>query len=256
MGVTSHSCTANMLRSGALIIFIFFLTRMKVLAQATTTTTTTESVTTSPVVPENCTWSKNTLGTCGCSPQLFVDNTCMKAFYCTEVPPDVTDGGEYEGCAVECQENEILIADPIDGGSFKGLTKLGPMPMLCPGAFNTDCTYARRCNSSAENGYEEFNCYDGQIVHVNLINFRITCGENDGRCPGAFHVGCDQPTTTTTTPPTTSSTSDSSSTTSTSSTSDSSSTTTSTAGTTSSKAPTAGGNITNLLLGVLLCLRI
>ena len=35
----------------------------------------------------------------------------------------------------------------------------------------------RRCNSSAELGYEEFNCTGGQIVHVNLINFRISCGE-------------------------------------------------------------------------------
>merc|ERR1712212_211607 len=133
--------------------------------------------------------------------------------------------------------------------------------MLCPGAFNTncgcsgtdaecpmgdcqcegqlrvnnDCTYARRCNGSAENGYEEFNCSDGQIVHVNLINFRISCGENDGRCPGAFHVVCALPTTTTTTTPTTSSVSDSSSTTS----------STSSTTTTSSKAPTAGGKITN-----------
>ena len=28
-----------------------------------------------------------------------------------------------------------------------------------------------------ELGYEEFNCTGGEIVHVNLINFRISCGE-------------------------------------------------------------------------------
>ena len=44
--------------------------------------------------------------------QIVAENLVFEAFYCTEVPPDVTDGGEYEGCAVECQENEILIADP------------------------------------------------------------------------------------------------------------------------------------------------
>ena len=60
----------------------------------------------------------------------------------------------------------------------------------------------RKCNSDAPNDYTEYNCTDGQIVHVNLVNFKVTCGEDDNRCPGAFHVGCDQPgdnTTTTTT---------------------------------------------------------
>ena len=54
----------------------------------------------------------NTLGTCGCQPQLFVENTCKRAFYCTEVPDTVENGADYDGCAVECQDDEILIADP------------------------------------------------------------------------------------------------------------------------------------------------
>merc|ERR1711868_190215 len=119
---------------------------------------------------------------------------------------------------------------------------------------NNDCTYARRCNSSAEAGYEEFNCTDGQIVHVNLINFRISCGENDGRCPGAFHVGCDQATTTssstTSSSPTTStsgSSSDTSTSTSSTSGSSSSTSTSSTTSTTSSKAPRDGGKMINSL---------
>ena len=36
----------------------------------------------------------------------------MRAFYCTEVPDSVENATDYDGCAVECQDNEILIADP------------------------------------------------------------------------------------------------------------------------------------------------
>ena len=36
----------------------------------------------------------------------------MRAFYCTEVPDTVENAADYDGCAVECQDDEILIADP------------------------------------------------------------------------------------------------------------------------------------------------
>ena len=44
-----------MYTSGFLIVFFFCLSSVKVLAQVTTTV---GPLTTSPVVPENCTWSK------------------------------------------------------------------------------------------------------------------------------------------------------------------------------------------------------
>ena len=58
-----------------------------------------------------------------------------------------------------------------------------------------------------ENGtYETKSCDDGRIVYVNHASDSNTwlwmCGPDDGRCPGAFHVGCepdDSYTTTTTT---------------------------------------------------------
>ena len=55
-----------------------------------------------------------------------------------------------------------------------------------------------------ENGkYETKTCEDGRIVYVNHASNNDTwlwmCGPDDGRCPGAFHVGCDSYTTTTTT---------------------------------------------------------
>ena len=59
-----------------------------------------------------------------------------------------------------------------------------------------------------ENGqYETKTCEDGRIVYVNHASNNDTwlwmCGPDDGRCPGAFHVGCDSYTTTTTTTTTT-----------------------------------------------------
>ena len=38
---------------------------------------------------------------------------------------------------------------------------------------------------------------------VDLVTYDISCGADDGRCPGAFSVGCDLETTTTTTTTTT-----------------------------------------------------
>ena len=38
---------------------------------------------------------------------------------------------------------------------------------------------------------------------VDLVTYDITCGPDDGRCPGAFSVGCDLGATTTTTTTTT-----------------------------------------------------
>ena len=67
------------------------------------------------MVLENFTYHEpvqNTLGTCGCQPQVFVENSCRRGFYCTEVPDTVENGADYDGCAVECQDDEILIADP------------------------------------------------------------------------------------------------------------------------------------------------
>merc|ERR1711973_827135 len=75
--------------------------------------------------------------------------------------------------------------------------------------------------------YQNYTCdgLEDLIVMVNLRTNRIYCGKDDGRCPGAFHVGCNMVTDT----PTSSSESSSQSTT----TSDTSTTTTATTSTTS-----------------------
>ena len=40
-------------------------------------------------------------------------------------------------------------------------------------------------------GDEYINCPEGEIIMVDLVTFGISCGADDGRCPGAFSVGCD-----------------------------------------------------------------
>ena len=69
-----------------------------------------------------------------------MDNTCKKAFFCMTpdmFPEDVTNPELFEGCELECEDDEILIADTRYGGHWYCLKKIGPMPMLCPGGFNT-----------------------------------------------------------------------------------------------------------------------
>jgi len=129
-------------------------------------------------------------------------------------PDDVTNPEQYEGCELECADDEILIADTRYGGHWYCLKKIGPMPMICPGGFNTecgcsgtdadcpigececegqvrinnDCTYAKICKDGC---YEEFTCEEeDEIIMVDMTNLRFSCGKDDTRCPGAFHVGC------------------------------------------------------------------
>ena len=52
-------------------------------------------------------------------------------------------------------------------------------PCECNGqiSVNNDCTVARKCDSSLEQGYEDFVC-DGEneIVYVDLTNYNMFCG--------------------------------------------------------------------------------
>ena len=47
------------------------------------------------------------------------------------------DAAMYDGCEIECASNEILLVDPRNGGRWDCILKLGPMPLVCPGKFNT-----------------------------------------------------------------------------------------------------------------------
>ena len=72
---------------------------------------------------------------------------------------------------------------------------------------------SRLCKMDGED--QDIDCEEGEIIMVDLVTFAISCGPDDGRCPGAFSVGCDTdtetptPTTAEATTTTTSSSSDS-----------------------------------------------
>jgi len=168
------------------------------------------------VIPIPCTLTNNTLGTCTCPGQLFIAEECHKGFYCLD--EDRFPG--YDGCEVVCGADQVLIVDPRNGGGWECKTIAENQAVLggvCPGKFNTecgcndasnpdceigecscegqlwvsqDCKTARFCDSSAEGGYVDNTCQGNQIVYVNMADHTWSCGVDDGRCPGSFHVGC------------------------------------------------------------------
>ena len=54
-------------------------------------------------------------------------------------------------------------------------------------------TLIRHCGP--DGAHEDISCEEGQIVIVNYAATEDTwlwqCGDDDGRCPGAFQVGCE-----------------------------------------------------------------
>jgi len=180
---------------------------------------------------------------------------------------------EVDGCELVCEEDEILIADPREK-TWYCLPNVGPMPMKCPGGFktecgcsgsddecpigecdcdgqlrvNNDCTYAKVCDFGT---YQNYTCdgLEDLIVMVNLRTNRIYCGKDDGRCPGAFHVGCNMATdTSTSSKPTSSSESSSQSTISSDTSATTSDTSTTTTATTSSTTSGAQPILLNFLI--------
>ena len=86
-----------------------------------------------------------------------------------DFPTDV-DSNLYDGCAIECTENEFLFVDPRGSGSWKCIEKLGPMPMWCPGQFNTG----------------NFHLLSSLICFLLLMNTHLKecgCDEGPEMCP-------------------------------------------------------------------------
>ena len=61
------------------------------------------------------------------------------------------------------------------------------------GPINIDIYLIRHCGP--DGAHEDISCEEGQIVIVNYAATEHTwlwqCGDDDGRCPGAFQVGCE-----------------------------------------------------------------
>jgi len=169
-----------------------------------------------------CSYAKNDLGTCECPGQVFIGDECHKGFVCMDFTegnyPDAVVNGDYDGCVQECREDEVLIVDPRlgDWSCVPKVVNATLLDTICPGKFNTecpciggeeacpigececqgqlrvahDCHDARFCNSTDLTQHEDITCPEGEIVFVDMAKHTWSCEEDDGRCPGAFHVGC------------------------------------------------------------------
>ena len=57
--------------------------------------------------------------------------SCFQGFYCMA---GTSDDGSYDGCDITCEEGNMLLVDPRNGGNWRCI-KAGPY--YCPGKFNT-----------------------------------------------------------------------------------------------------------------------
>jgi len=162
---------------------------------------------------ELCPKGPNTIGECGCDGQIWVADGCHEGFYCDSSRSEGDD--DVEGCQLKCGEDETLLIDPRLGGSWQCVPDDNSAGVICPGKFNTvcgcqgededcpigdcecdgqlrvsnDCKEAKYCDGGEIN---TISCLDpDDIVFVNLVTLGWSCQEDDGRCPGAFSVGCE-----------------------------------------------------------------
>merc|ERR1711970_685573 len=180
-----------------------------------------------------CSYAHNPLGQCECPDQVFIADDCHKGFLCMDFSvggfPEAVVAENYDGCVKECREEEVLVVDPRRGdwNCVPKVVNASILNGVCPGKFNTecgcsdpascpfgecacdgqlwvshDCRTARYCDGSIDGGYVETTCNDTDIVYVNMVDHTWSCGEDDNRCPGAFHVGCQEDVITTISPTT------------------------------------------------------
>merc|ERR1712117_917903 len=126
-----------------------------------------------------CDWRENPLGTCECNDQLFVNDDCTQGFFCYT---NTTTPAGAEGFLIcpNRQWNTKCACPDCDIGACE-----------CEGQIRAsqDCRQAKYCNGDGSS--QTLDCYLGQIVKVNVVTLEWYCDEDDGRCPGAFNVGCD-----------------------------------------------------------------
>jgi len=128
------------------------------------------------------------------------------------------------GCEIECAEDEILVVDPHNGGSWEcHKTNENTRPLICPGRFMTECActpeatpdepvecqigecgcdnqvwVAHDCHEAKicypDKAPEIVNCLEDSpetpFVNVNLITHEWFCSADGANCLGSFHVGC------------------------------------------------------------------
>ncbi|XP_023325961.1 uncharacterized protein LOC111699505 [Eurytemora carolleeae] len=188
---------------------------------ATTTTTTSTTTTTMSTTTKSstvlCSYANNTLGTCECGKQLFINKDCTEGFYCME--SGFPEGVKADGCIKSCRPDEILIVDVgkydwecVPKSFSPGLNRIcpGEFHVECPGNgdigececdgqlwINDDCRKGFYCSSKMPGGGQDISCKEEERINVNMINQTWSCVPDDGLCPGGLHTQCETTTTTT-----------------------------------------------------------
>ena len=77
----------------------------------------------------------------------------LQGFYCmsAEEFPDPADALVYDGCEIKCADDEILLADPRNGGSWNcapASAQTDSKILLCPGKFNTGGCWSNKLSDN------------------------------------------------------------------------------------------------------------
>ncbi len=159
--------------------------------------------------------ASNPLGQCGCQRQMFVDQECSTAFYCSNLNGDPYNPETNMGTLLECPEGQVFEMNLDCADSIFTCVDKGSPDSHCPGTYtlgcedepieassdgcdcpgqvlvNADCTRAYNCLS----GGDPFECSNGQIVQPDIYGgWTLSCVEpEEGSCPnlgGGYKFGC------------------------------------------------------------------
>merc|ERR1712032_360525 len=92
--------------------------------------------------------------------------------------------------------SSVLVSSTRSALARGRASQIAPLESECEDQLrvNHDCSKARFCKSNTDpSDFEEIDCSndpDNHVVIVNLVYHTWYCGNDSGRCPGAFHVGC------------------------------------------------------------------
>jgi len=151
---------------------------------------------------------------CGCNEQIYVQNDCRDAFWCT-------DSNTNTGCSLSCGEDQIVQFDYATG-KMKCEDTANQPDYRCPGNFKLNCADDdvgsgfdpdNDCDFCPNGGFvmssdcseamtcitllfptpgRTLKCDPGYKVAIDFYSLEWECVPDDGQCPGlgGFRLGC------------------------------------------------------------------
>ena len=163
---------------------------------------------------------------------MFISDDCSESFYCTQGAPEAPHGG---GCHLTCNNETERVHLDYSTNTWECVSR--EPDFLCPGRFQVDCVdeinvdchcdhefwmrpdcqmaflCTKKRTPTGQNIGRTIWCFEGEVLHVDLVTMEYSCSKDLASCPGSYHFGCEggdfdqlSTTTSTTTPPTTTTT--------------------------------------------------